>query len=131
MPVACIFVRGLVKKRHVWACTYFFVIQMLLLLGFLYFWADGLLWIVITYSALLSDAGLFQQTLKKEKQFRSYEELKQDMESINAKVKTDAEVITELVELFRSTSPVEDDVIPILSQLEYYLHQVSICLKER
>ncbi|XP_070211540.1 nucleotide exchange factor SIL1-like isoform X1 [Littorina saxatilis] len=65
------------------------------------------------------------ETLKKEKQFRSYEELKQDMESINAKVKTDAEVITELVELFRSTSPVEDDVIPILSQLEYYLHQID------
>ena len=47
------------------------------------------------------------------------------MESMNAGIKTDAEVITELVEHFRSLSDAQEDVTAILEQLEYYLHQVS------
>lgn len=44
---------------------------------------------------------------------------------MNAGIKTDAEVITELVEHFRSLSDAEEDVTAVLEQLEYYLHQVS------
>lgn len=44
---------------------------------------------------------------------------------MNADIKTDAEVITELVEHFRSLSKAQEDVTAVLEQLEYYLHQVS------
>ena len=44
---------------------------------------------------------------------------------MNADIKTDAEVITELVEHFRSLSKAQEDVTAALEQLEYYLHQVS------
>ena len=46
------------------------------------------------------------------------------MEKMNADIKTDAELITELVEQFQSVSPTQQDITPLLEQLEYYLHQV-------
>nr|KAG5714201.1 hypothetical protein BaRGS_018418 [Batillaria attramentaria] len=63
--------------------------------------------------------------LKKDNDFRSYEELKNDFEAMNAAFKTDSEVVTELVEQFRVVSPVDEDVTDLLSQLEYYLHQID------
>ena len=65
------------------------------------------------------------QTLQKEHKFRSYEELKEELKDMNADLKTDAEVVTELVEKFRSVSHTQEDVTAILEQLEYYLHQVK------
>lgn len=68
------------------------------------------------------------ETLRKKHNFRSYEELKKDMESINANIKTDAEIVTELVQKFTSLSPTHEDVRPVLEQLEYYLHQIDNAL---
>ncbi|KAK7508516.1 hypothetical protein BaRGS_00000082, partial [Batillaria attramentaria] len=65
------------------------------------------------------------EALKKDNDFRSYEELKNDFEAMNAAFKTDSEVVTELVEQFRVVSPVDEDVTDLLSQLEYYLHQID------
>jgi hypothetical protein len=70
-----------------------------------------------------------QQTLKKKHQYRTYDELKKDMESLNADFKTDAEIVTELVNQFMTLSKSTDDLTPVLEQLEYYLHQVRMdCL---
>lgn len=40
-------------------------------------------------------------------------------------IKTDAEIITELVEQLHKVSQAKADVSSLLSELEYYLHQVS------
>ncbi|XP_076434943.1 nucleotide exchange factor SIL1-like isoform X1 [Babylonia areolata] len=65
------------------------------------------------------------ETLRKENQFRSYEELKADMEKINADIQTDAELISNLVQQFQALVEAKEDVTPILEQLEYYLHQID------
>ena len=57
------------------------------------------------------------------KKFRSYEELKEELAKAKMSIKTDAEIVTELVDLFRKTTS-DSDKKSILSDLEYYLHQV-------
>lgn len=63
------------------------------------------------------------EELQKQKNFRSYEELKDDFEAMNAAFKTDAEIVTELVEQFHRVSSTGEDVVDLLTQLEYHLHQ--------
>lgn len=66
------------------------------------------------------------------RKFRSYEELKKDMEDLKMNVKTDSEVLHELMSKFQdiqSQKPVylyeQIDMINMLKDLEYLLHQVD------
>ncbi|CAF1056521.1 unnamed protein product [Adineta steineri] len=54
--------------------------------------------------------------------FRGYDELKKDFESMNMKVQTDQEILTDLMNKLRTTDNNEDRKT-ILTDLEYYLHQ--------
>lgn len=65
------------------------------------------------------------EKLRKENNFRSYEELKSDFESLNAAIKTDFQIITELVHQFHKVSAAEGDISDLLTQLEYHLHQID------
>ncbi|CAF1186659.1 unnamed protein product [Rotaria sordida] len=56
------------------------------------------------------------------KQFRSYEELKKDFESINMKIQTDQEILINLIDQLNKTDN-NDNRKTILTDLEYYLHQ--------
>ena len=59
------------------------------------------------------------------KKFKSYEELKKEFEDINMDIKTDAEIIEGLLEKMKHPNTPRDDLLTILTDLEYYLHQVS------
>lgn len=72
-------------------------------------------------------AILFLQREDEVKQkFRSYDELKKDFESMNMDIKTDAEIIEELLSQLKRPDTQRDNMLTILTDLEYYLHQVSI-----
>ena len=66
------------------------------------------------------------QTLKREKKFRNYEELKAELGSLFIDIKTDSEMVVELVEQLKMASPAVEDVLYILDALENLLHQVSV-----
>jgi nucleotide exchange factor SIL1 len=56
------------------------------------------------------------------KSFRSYETLKKDFEALNLTVKTDLELVRELLNRFKSG--VDDQkLLNILTDLEYLVHQ--------
>lgn len=57
------------------------------------------------------------------RKFRSYEELKKDFASINVKIQTDQEILGQLIEQLNKTDN-DEDRKTILTDLEYYLHQV-------
>ena len=52
------------------------------------------------------------------------DELKEDMDALNMGMKTDVEIIHELVDLYKNETTSEEQKIVILSDLEYYVHQV-------
>ncbi len=55
--------------------------------------------------------------------FRPYDELKKDFESMNMKVQTDHEILTNLINQLKASNN-DEDRKTILTDLEYYLHQV-------
>ena len=55
---------------------------------------------------------------------RSMDELKEDMDALNLGMKTDVEIIRELVDLYKNETTSEEEKVFILSDLEYYVHQV-------
>lgn len=61
--------------------------------------------------------------------FRSYEELKQEFGSLNLTVKTDLELLNELVlkikTLLTNNGHEEKEVVTILKDLEYLVHQID------
>ena len=57
--------------------------------------------------------------------FRSYKELKQDFEALNMDIKTDGEIVTDLLDKLRDEDKGMPEKLPVLAELEYYLHQVS------
>lgn len=59
--------------------------------------------------------------------FRSYDELKKDFESMNMKIQTDHEILTDLINRLKKSEN-EEDRKTILTDLEYYLHQVRVFL---
>ena len=52
------------------------------------------------------------------------DELKEDMNALNLRMKTDVEIIQELVDLYKNETTSEEEKVFILSDLEYYVHQV-------
>lgn len=58
------------------------------------------------------------------RKYRSYDDLKKDFESLNMKVQTDQEILTDLIEQLNKTDSNEHRKT-ILTDLEYYLHQVG------
>lgn len=79
---------------------------------------------------LIFDDGFYNSVLQREdevkQKFRSYDELKKDFESMNMDIKTDAEIIEELFSQLKHPDTQRDNMLTILTDLEYYLHQVSI-----
>ncbi|XP_064631470.1 nucleotide exchange factor SIL1-like isoform X2 [Lineus longissimus] len=71
----------------------------------------------------VQDVKIKEEALKKK--FKSYEELKQDLKTMNLNVETDNEIITKLLELYKNDSISVDLRKNILSDLEYYLHQID------
>jgi len=64
------------------------------------------------------------------KKFRSIDEIRKEFEGLNVDMKTDLEILDETLQRYRHS----DDLSPserlaILSDLEYYLHQVYNWLK--
>jgi len=57
------------------------------------------------------------------KKYRSYDELKNDFQSMNLKVQTDQEILTNLLKQLSQTAN-DEDRKTILTDLEFYLHQV-------
>jgi hypothetical protein len=56
------------------------------------------------------------------KSFRSYETLKKDFEALNLSVKTDLELLNELLNRFKSGGD-DQKLLIILTDLEYLVHQ--------
>jgi len=56
------------------------------------------------------------------KSFRSYETLKKDFESLNLTVKTDLELLNELMNRFKSGGD-DQKLLNFLTDLEYLVHQ--------
>ena len=52
------------------------------------------------------------------------EELKKEFADMNVVIKTDLEILTELVDKYKQPDLSEDQIRTILKDLEYYLHQV-------
>ncbi len=81
---------------------------------------------------IFKNGQLFFQSQKTQKKFRTYEQLKEDMSQLNLNVKTDAEILYELIENFNKlqaggemNSEKEAKLLIILNDLEYLLHQVD------
>ena len=64
-----------------------------------------------------------EESLKKS--FRTYDELKKDFAKINMGVKTDQEIVSELVESYKAQEIATSKKMSILDELEYLVHQVS------
>lgn len=64
--------------------------------------------------------------IKEEKKYRTYEEIKQELDDINLAPKTDAELLNGLVKDYSaivSESSNSEDILEILEDLEYLVHQ--------
>lgn len=72
----------------------------------------------------LDDTDLKREEEIKSK-FRSYEELKADFEALNMGIKTDGEIVTELLETFKDENADVELKLQVLTELEYYLHQID------
>ncbi|KAL3864363.1 hypothetical protein ACJMK2_006053 [Sinanodonta woodiana] len=59
------------------------------------------------------------------KKFRSYKELKEDFVKINMDIKTEGEIITEMVKQLNKPDITAKDKLQVLSELEYLLHQID------
>ena len=68
---------------------------------------------------------LSQREAEVKSKFRSYKELKQDFEALNMDIKTDGEIVTDLLDKLRDEDKGMSEKLPVLAELEYYLHQVS------
>ncbi|CAH1780538.1 unnamed protein product [Owenia fusiformis] len=57
--------------------------------------------------------------------FKSYEELRKDLDAMNINVQTDNEIIEELVRRYNNSEVSTKEKIEILTDLEYHLHQID------
>ncbi|XP_005093247.1 nucleotide exchange factor SIL1 [Aplysia californica] len=62
---------------------------------------------------------------KEQKKFRSYDELKKVMQDAKMSVKTEGEIVTELLSRLQNPSLGKEEAVLILTDLEYYLHQID------
>ena len=63
------------------------------------------------------------------KKFRSYDDLKKDLEELKLNVKTDNEILTGLYGRLKQPDITSVEKKSILTDLEYHLHKVSILLE--
>ena len=56
--------------------------------------------------------------------FRSMKDIKQDFDALNMQMKTDTEILRELLTKYQDEQLSTDDRVGVLTDLEYYLHQV-------
>lgn len=72
---------------------------------------------------------LDETDLKREEEikskYRSYSELKQDFEAMNMGIKTDNEIVTELLGRLKDEETGVLQRLQVLAELEYYLHQID------
>ncbi|CAH8664167.1 unnamed protein product [Schistosoma haematobium] len=59
------------------------------------------------------------------RRFRSYDELKKDFQKINVNVKTDPEIITEIMTEIKQDNSSDERLAILLEDLSYYLHQID------
>ncbi|XP_046567188.1 LOW QUALITY PROTEIN: nucleotide exchange factor SIL1-like [Haliotis rubra] len=59
------------------------------------------------------------------KKFRSYNDLKKDFEEMNIAMKTDGEIISDLLERFKKVGSDTDAKLNVLTELEYHLHKID------
>ena len=57
--------------------------------------------------------------------FRSIDELKRELQDLELNVRTDREILTQLLEKYRNPDLQTKDRISLLTDMEYYVHQVS------
>ncbi|XP_045189299.2 nucleotide exchange factor SIL1-like [Mercenaria mercenaria] len=72
----------------------------------------------------LDDTDL-QREADVKKKFKSYEELKKDFHDMNMDIKTDGEIIEELIGRLKEKELRRDNLLTTLTDLEYYLHQID------
>ncbi|XP_046366193.2 nucleotide exchange factor SIL1-like [Haliotis rufescens] len=59
------------------------------------------------------------------KKFKSYDDLKKDFEEMNIAMKTDSEIISDLLERFKKVGSDNDAKQNVLTELEYHLHKID------
>ncbi|KAM3658070.1 nucleotide exchange factor SIL1-like [Ammospiza maritima maritima] len=59
------------------------------------------------------------------KKFQPIEQLKEEFEKLNMKIETDYEIMVKLISKFNSSASTLDEKVVALSDLEYYVHQVT------
>ncbi|CAI2736793.1 unnamed protein product [Schistosoma spindalis] len=57
--------------------------------------------------------------------FRSYDELKKDFQKINMNVKTDSEIINDIMAEIKQDNSSDERLAVLLEDLSYYLHQID------
>lgn len=68
-----------------------------------------------------------EESSQEERKFRSYEEIKEELKKLERAIKTEYEIVKELVEQYLSSK--EDDIKKtILEDLEFYVHQYDNAL---
>ncbi|XP_060571318.1 nucleotide exchange factor SIL1-like [Ruditapes philippinarum] len=72
----------------------------------------------------LDDTDL-QREAEVKKKFKTYEELKKDFNDINMDIKTDGEIIEDMIGKLRDKDLERDNLLTTLTDLEYYLHQID------
>ncbi|CAH8640091.1 unnamed protein product [Schistosoma guineensis] len=77
---------------------------------------------VSTYSGADNLRELNTQSVRR---FRSYDELKKDFQKINVNVKTDPEIITEIMTEIKQDNSSDERLAILLEDLSYYLHQID------
>lgn len=61
------------------------------------------------------------------KRFKSYEKIKEEMEELNLNIKTDYEVMKDLISRLTQSEELEkSEKTTILKDLEFYVHQVTV-----
>lgn len=77
------------------------------------------------FKADMDDVKNPMENTGKTNDFRSYEEIKEEFAKLNWMMKTEAEIITGLVQEYRNITTSESRKLAIFEDLEYYLHQVD------
>jgi Mg2+ and Co2+ transporter CorA len=76
-------------------------------------------------SSLASQVSFPLQIREMKNKFRSIEELKKELADLELNVKTDREILTQLLQKYRDPALPPDSRSNLLTDLEYYVHQVS------
>lgn len=93
-----------------------------------------------TMKNIKADDPVFKDNVKKK--FRSYEEIKKDLNQLHMNIKSDIEIVTDLIETFRkfkiqdknsnnsnSEWSSDEEILSVLTDLEYLVHQHNNALE--